>query len=66
MFKVGYIIGSLAKGSINRKLANALIKLAPDGMGFSEISFADLPLYSYDYDADYPQVARRFKAFLAK
>ena len=27
--KVGYLIGSLAKGSINRKLAKALVKLAP-------------------------------------
>lgn len=61
MFKVGYIIGSLAKGSINRKLAGALVKLAPDGMEFHEISYAELPLYSYDYDADYPEVARRFK-----
>ena len=28
---------------------------------FSEISFRDLPLYSYDYDDDYPEVARAFK-----
>ncbi len=27
--KVGYLIGSLAKGSINRKLAKALVRLAP-------------------------------------
>ena len=31
-------------------------------MEFSEIPFGDLPLYSYDYDDDYPQVARDFKA----
>jgi len=61
-YKVGYLIGSLARESINRKLANALIKLAPEGMEFHEIVFKDLPLYSYDYDADYPQVARAFKA----
>ena len=60
-YKVGYLIGSLATASINRKLAMALIKLAPDGMEFSEISFRDLPLYSYDYDDDYPPVARSFK-----
>jgi chromate reductase len=61
-YKVGYLVGSLAKASINRKLARALIRLAPDGMDFTEISFKDLPLYSYDYDADFPQVARDFKA----
>ena len=61
-FKVGYLIGSLAAGSINRKLAKALIRLAPHGMEFSEIRFGDLPLYTYDYDDDYPEVARSFNA----
>ena len=28
-YKVGYLIGSLAKASINRKLATALVRLAP-------------------------------------
>jgi len=60
-YNVGYLIGSLATGSINRKLANALIKLAPSTLTFREIPFKDLPLYSYDYDADYPAVARAFK-----
>ena len=60
-FKVGYLIGSLARESINRKLATALIRLAPDGMEFHEISFRELPLYSYDFDADYPPEARAFK-----
>ena len=52
--KVGYFIGSLAKESINRKLAKALVRLAPPGLEMSEISFKELPLYSYDYDADFP------------
>ena len=60
-YKVGYLIGSLATGSINRKLANALIKLAPEQLDFQEIEFKDLPLYSYDYDDDYPEAGRRFK-----
>jgi len=64
--KVGYLIGSLAKASINRKLAKALVRLAPTEMQLSEISFADLPLYSYDYDADFPPAARAFKAALAE
>jgi len=63
--KVGYLIGSLAKGSINRKLANALVRLAPPELAMSEISFRELPLYSYDYDADYPAVARTFKNAIA-
>src|SRR5690606_1023705 len=59
--KVGYFVGSLAKGSINRKLATALTRLAPEGLTLEEIPFDDLPLYSWDYDADYPKVARDFK-----
>lgn len=62
---VGYLIGSLAKGSINRKLAKALVKLAPPELVMSEISFKDLPLYSYDYDAAFPPAAAAFKKAIA-
>lgn len=60
-FKVGYFVGSLAKESINRKLAKALINLAPENLEFKEIRFGDLPLYSYDFDANFPEVAKNFK-----
>jgi len=60
-FKVGYLVGSLATASINRKLAQALSRLAPAELELSEIPLRDLPLYSYDYDADFPPVARSFK-----
>jgi chromate reductase len=65
-YKVGYLIGSLATASINRKLAKALVKLAPPGLSMVEIPFKDLPLYSYDYDADYPPVARALKKAIAE
>jgi chromate reductase, NAD(P)H dehydrogenase (quinone) len=64
-YKVGYFVGSLAKASINRKLSQALIRLAPKDLQFSEIPIRDLPLYSPDYDADYPPVARQFKQAIA-
>jgi chromate reductase len=64
-YNVGYFVGSLAKASINRKLALALVRLAPQELQLREISFADLPLYSYDYDADYPPVARSLKDAIA-
>ena len=60
-FKVGYLVGSLATNSINRKLSKALVRLAPERLELSEISFRELPLYSYDYDDNYPPVARQFK-----
>jgi chromate reductase len=64
-YKVGYLIGSLAKASLNRKLANALVRLAPAELEMTEIPFKDLPLYSYDYDADFPPVSRAFKDAIA-
>ena len=64
-FKLGYLVGSLAKASINRKLATALVRLAPDSLVMSEVTFADLPLYSYDYDREFPPAARQFKDALA-
>jgi chromate reductase len=59
--KIGYFVGSLAAGSINRTLSKALINLAPADLEFTEIPIKDLPLYSYDYDADFPPAGRALK-----
>jgi chromate reductase len=64
-YRVGYIVGSLAKASINRKLAKALIRLAPAGLAFTEIPIGDLPLYSYDYDSNFPDAAKKLKKGIA-
>lgn len=60
-FEIGTIVGSLAERSINRRLARALAKLAPPELTLRDIPIGDLPLYSYDYDRDYPPVAKRLK-----
>ena len=64
-YTVGYFVGSLAKASINRKLATALVRLAPAELVMTEIPFRELPLYSYDYDADFPPSARALKEAIA-
>ncbi len=64
-YKVGYFVGSLSSTSINRLLAKALVRLAPPELELTEIPIKDLPLYSQDYDADYPPVARAFKQAIA-
>jgi chromate reductase len=64
-YKVGYFVGSLATKSINRLLARALVNVAPPELQLTEISFKDLPLYSYDYDSNYPPVAIAFKDAIA-
>jgi chromate reductase len=60
-YKVGYFVGSLSSKSINRVLSKALIRLAPNDLEFSEIPINNLPLYSPDYDDDYPSEATALK-----
>ena len=65
-YKIGYFVGSLSSTSINRTLAKALIRLAPDDLEFTEIGIRDLPLYSPDYDADYPPEALALKKAISE
>jgi chromate reductase, NAD(P)H dehydrogenase (quinone) len=60
-YTVGVFIGSLSKDSINRKLAHAVERLAPDTLELREIGIGDLPLYNHDFDADFPEAGRAFK-----
>ena len=60
-YKIGYFVGSLSSTSINRELSRVLIRLASDDLEFSEISIRDLPLYSPDYDSNYPPEAIALK-----
>ena len=60
-YKIAVVVGSLRKDSFNRQLAHAVTSLAPADFTFEYLDIGVLPLYSQDYDADYPEVARRFK-----
>jgi chromate reductase len=60
-YKVGYFVGSLSSTSINRELSRALIRLAPEDVEFNEIPIRNLPLYSPDYDQNYPREAVALK-----
>lgn len=64
---IGYIVGSLSPRSINRRLALALRRLAPEaGLDLFEIPLRDLPLFSIAIEEDYPQAALRFKQSLSE
>jgi chromate reductase len=65
-YQVGYFVGSLSSTSVNRILSKALIRLAPEGLEFTEIPIGDLPLYSPDYDSDYPPEATALKEAIAR
>ena len=65
-YNVGYFVGSLSSTSINRILSRALIRLAPPDLQFTEIPIGNLPLYSPDYDTDYPPEATALKEAIAR
>jgi len=64
-YQVGYFVGSLSSNSINRILSKALIMVAPVDLEFTEIPIGNLPLYSQDYDNDFPPEAMALKGAIA-
>lgn len=58
---VAVLVGSLRKDSLNRKLANALIALAPVELKLEIVEIGDLPLYNQDFEVDPPHAVRKFK-----
>ena len=65
MKKVAVLVGSLRRGSINRKLAKAIIGTANGRLAFSFIEIDDLPLYNDDLWASPPVAVTRFKGEIA-
>lgn len=61
-YQISVIVGSLRKDSLNRKLAEALIKLAPADFSFKQVQIGDLPLYSQDDDANQADTVKRMKS----
>jgi len=52
--KVCVLVGSLRKASFNRRLAKALISLAPSSMKLDTVEIGQLPLYNEDLETDPP------------
>jgi len=61
IYQITVIVGSLRKDSFNRKLADAVIKLAPPEFFFQHAQINDLPLYNQDDDASQAEPVRRLK-----
>jgi chromate reductase len=60
-YQIAVIVGSLRKESFNRKLANAIAKLAPADFSFKQVTIGDLPLYNQDDDANQAEAVKRMK-----
>jgi chromate reductase, NAD(P)H dehydrogenase (quinone) len=63
--KIAVIVGSLRRDSFNRRLANALAKLRPEDLQFTQLPIDDLPLYNQDDDAAPAASVVRLKAQIA-
>ena len=50
MAHVAVLVGSLRKDSWTRKVANALIELAPPALAFHHVEIGNLPLYNQDLE----------------
>lgn len=54
--RIGIIVGSLRRDSINRKIANSIMAFTGEWLSCEIIEIADLPLYNQDND-DHPSPA---------
>lgn len=59
---IALIVGSLRKESFNRQLAQAIAKMAPEGVQFQEIGIGDLPLYNQDADGNEVESVKQFRS----
>jgi chromate reductase, NAD(P)H dehydrogenase (quinone) len=64
-YRIAVIVGSLRRDSLNRKLADAIIKLAPPEFSFTQLKIDDLPHYNQDDDAAPAASVLRLKADIA-
>ena len=61
-YQIAVVVGSLRKDSFNRKLASAIVKLAPPEFSFKQVQIGDLPLYNQDDDSNQAESVKRLKA----
>ncbi len=59
--QIAVIIGSLRKESFNRKMAKALIALAPQTLRLDIVEIGDLPMYNQDIDDNPPAAWKQLR-----
>jgi chromate reductase, NAD(P)H dehydrogenase (quinone) len=59
--KVAVIVGSLRKGSFNRKIARAAVETAPKSLSLEILEIGQLPLYNQDHDDSPPDQWVQFR-----
>jgi chromate reductase len=61
-YPIAVLVGSLRRDSFNRKLASAVVQLAPPDFSFTQLQIGDLPLYNQDDDANPAESVKRLRA----
>ena len=51
---VAVLVGSLRRDPLNRRMAHALARLAPERLALAEVLLGDLPLYNADLEVEPP------------
>jgi len=59
--RVAIIVGSLRKASLNMKLAQALVAMAPESLQMAVVDISQLPLFNQDWEATPPPAVTEFK-----
>ena len=59
--QIAVIVGSLRRESFNKKLAVALMRLAPQDFSCKQLEIGDLPLYNQDDDGNQHENVKRLK-----
>ena len=60
--RIGVVVGSNRKDSINLKLARAFMRLAPSDLRCEILRIDDLPVFNQDQDQNPPEPVARLKA----
>lgn len=64
-YKIAVVIGSIRKDSLNRKLALALARLAPENFTFEHVRIDNLPQYNQDDDGHQAAEVLKLKSEIA-
>jgi chromate reductase len=60
-YYIALIVGSLRRDSFNRRLAGAVMRMAPPELTFKQSQIGDLPLYDQDDDESQAESVQRLK-----
>ena len=60
-YQIAVVVSSLRRGSFNRNLASAIVKLALPEFSFTQAKIDDLPLYNQDDDGNQAESVKRLK-----